>query len=564
MAKHEYNTKVGELFFNSIRAQSTDVFVIVIYAVVIGLLYLVVPLAVQELVNIIAFGLVQTLFILSALMIGILLLVGLLQVLQRYVIEIIQQRLFVNHSFRLVEQIIHAQKDALTGKNINLFFEVLNLQKSFSKLLADGLAALLQTVAGFILLGFYHPWFLGLNIFLLLFAFFAIFFGGRGGMKSSLIESEQKYNLIHWLQDLGSSQEAFQLMSDRQYVLNKTDKIDSAYLKARFQHFKVLMRQRVATFLVYIATNGGLLTIGGLLVIQGQLTLGQLIAAELVVNSILVGLDKFVSQLDVVFDLLTALVKLDYLHSLPCKVEMGQKTLNETIQLGLKLECSNVHFVYTYENGEKREILKGINLNVDPGEWAFVLGESGSGKSSLLSVLAGLYNPSKGAIYLDETEMNELKLSTFGQAISLARGGSQLIFEGTVAENILLGREEKVPLRRILQLVALEEEVNGLPQGINTVVESKGLNLSESQIVRILLARALVSHPRLLLIDYRPFMTLEENVRQKIFFDISDKFDFRPTIIFFGNRDAILDSGLIQKNYLLYDGQLFESPQTRS
>jgi ABC-type bacteriocin/lantibiotic exporter with double-glycine peptidase domain len=552
-----YKANVLNLLIKAVRLERKDLFVVIIYAIVIGLLYLIVPLAVQELVNLIAFGVQQTLFILSALVVATLFCVGLLQVLQRYIIEIIQQRLFVNNAFELLLSIIGAQKGVLDNKKINLFFEVLALQKSTSKLLADGLSALLQTVAGFLLLAFYHPWFLALNLSLILFSFLAIFLGGRGGLKTSLEESNHKYDLVNWLQDLGSCQESFQLMGNLDYMFQKTDKINVGYLNARLSHFGVLTRQRIASFLVQIVANGSLLALGGYLVIQGQLTLGQLIAAELVVNAILVGLDKFVSQLDVVFDLLTALVKLDYLHSLPRSLAHGEVVLDADALVGLKLECRNLHFSHKLENGESNEIFKGLNLTVEPGQWVSIRGESGSGKSTLLSIMSGLYHTDKGAIYLDEVNMNDIKFTNLGEILGLVRGGSNLIFEGTVKENILLGRPEKVKLRKVLQLVSLDEEIDQLPEGLNTMVKSKGENLSESQIARLLLARALVSHPRLLLIDNRICGILNEEVRNKILDQIANNFDFSPTVVFLGNREELIDDKYITQKYKLIDGKIF-------
>ena len=94
---------INELLFKTIKAEKSDILVIIVYAFIIGLLYLIIPLAVQELVNIIAFGVVlQPLYILTALVTGILILIGVLQVIQRYIVEIIQQRVFVTNSFDLV------------------------------------------------------------------------------------------------------------------------------------------------------------------------------------------------------------------------------------------------------------------------------------------------------------------------------------------------------------------------------------------------------------------------------------------------------------------------------
>lgn len=544
------NKKVNatKLLFDSIRAEKKDLFVVVIFAIVIGLLYLITPLAVQELVNIIAFGVVlQPLFILTALVACGLLLVGAFRVFQRYLVEIIQQRLFVKTAFDIIGRIKVIQKDALGNKEINLFFEVLSLQKSYSKLLVDGLSAVLQALIGFILLGLYHPYFLLLDLFLIFGIFLSIVLGGRGGLKTSISESHYKYDLLYWLQQAGFCHDAFKLLGNNKFLNEKTDAINLKYLKARSAHFKILIQQNVLSLILQTVASGGLLALGGWLVIQGDLTLGQLIAAELVVTAILAAIDKFVGQIETVYDLLTALVKLDSLKKLPTISAQGNKALSLK-QEGLKLECKNLHFNY-----ENNEILKKINLNVQSGEWLNIRGPRGSGKTTLLNLVSGLYKPTKGSIYFDDFEIKEIANTSLGEVVGLVSGGRKLIFEATLADNILLGRSEKIPLRKILEISYLDELIDNSVAGLNSIIANQGLNLSESQVSCLLLARALVSNPRLLLIDEDTFAILETELKENIFNNLAEKLPFKPTLIYFGKNDFRME-----KKYCLQAGMLVD------
>ena len=223
---------INELLFKTIKAEKSDILVIIVYAFIIGLLYLIIPLAVQELVNIIAFGVVlQPLYVLTALVTGILILIGVLQVIQRYIVEIIQQRVFVTNSFDLVNRIKLSDKDALTNKEVNLFFEVLSLQKSYSKLLVGGFAAVLQALIGLIVLCFYHFYFSLLALFIFVASVLTLYLGGLGGLKTSLKESSYKYNLIHWLQELAAGQDIIKFNVNNDYLIKKNEWELSEYKK---------------------------------------------------------------------------------------------------------------------------------------------------------------------------------------------------------------------------------------------------------------------------------------------------------------------------------------------
>lgn len=546
------NVNGTKLFFDSIQAQKADIGIIVLYAVVIGLLYLIVPLAVQELVSIVAFGvLLQPLIILSILVMTALFLVGLFQVIQRYIVELIQQRLFVHNAFDMVTRIKHAPLGVLGNKQINLFFEVMTLQKSYSKLLVNGLSAALQAVVGLFILAFYHPFFILLTTFLVIGTLAALFLGGRGGLKTSLVESGHKYELIHWLQELGYCNEYFKLTKGNNLAFRKTDSINLEYIKARNAHFDVLIRQFILSFIVQVIANGSLLALGGWLVIQGQLTLGQLIAAELVVASIIVGIDKAVAQADVFYDLLTALAKLEFLKDYSGNPEDGNKELPYK-KTGLKIECRNISFSYSQQINP---IIKGLSLSISSGEWISINGGQGSGKRTLLNLLAGLYKSKLGAIYLDDLEIKDIKSTSLGQSISIIKADTNAVFEGTISENILLGRTETIPLRQIIDLVGLTEDIDLLPNGLKTQLVSQGGNISTSQLSRILIARGLISSPRLLLISHEVLSNLSDtSMADKIFASLETLFGFKPTVIFFNNNGAF--NSLASKYYSLEAGSL--------
>lgn len=534
---------INKLLFKTIKAEQSDILVIIVYAFVIGLLYLIIPLAVQELVNIIAFGVVlQPLYILTALVMGVLILIGILQVIQRYIVEIIQQRVFVSNSFDLVDRIKLADKDALTNKEVNLFFEVLSLQKSYSKLLVGGLAAVLQALIGLIVLCFYHFYFSLLALFIFVASILTLYLGGLGGLKTSLKESSYKYNLIHWLQELAAGQDSIKFNVDNDYLIKKTDNINLNYINSRQNHFKILMRQQILGFLVQILANSSLLALGGMLVIEGQLTLGQLIAAELLVTSSLSGLDKFINQTDIIFDFLTALSKLNLLHDLASpSFQTGNKALISS-NLGLKIECKNIHFNYIITEKDQNEIIRNFSFNLAPGEWINIDSKLSLTKNSLFKLLAGLCKADKGLIYFDDLEIKDLSLDSLGKEIAFIQKNPEYIFEATLQENIILGRTEKLPLKLALETSGLDLEISNSAAGLNTLIDSKGKNIPNSQISQILISRALITKPRLILLHEDILLPLDDKSKLKFIDNLQNNIlGFKPSLIFFGEDYALKD-----------------------
>lgn len=535
---------INELLFKTIKAEKSDILVIIVYAFIIGLLYLIIPLAVQELVNIIAFGVVlQPLYVLTALVTGILILIGILQVIQRYIVEIIQQRVFVTNSFDLVNRIKLSDKDALTNKEVNLFFEVLSLQKSYSKLLVGGFAAVLQALIGLIVLCFYHFYFSLLALFIFVASVLILYLGGLGGLKTSLKESSYKYNLIHWLQELAAGQDIIKFNVNNDYLIKKTDNINLNYINSRGKHFGILMRQQILGFLVQILANSSLLALGGVLVIEGQLSLGQLIAAELLVTSSLAGLDKFINQTDIIFDFLTALSKLNLLHDLSkSSFQAGNKSLSSNNNLGLKIECKNLYFNYGITEKDRTEIIKNFSFNLASAEWINIDSRLSLTKNSLFNLLAGLSKADKGLIYFDDLEIKDLTSSSLGEEIAFIQKNPEYIFEASLQENILLGRTEKLPLKLALEASDLDSEISNLAAGLNTLIESKGKNIPNSQIAKILISRALITKPRLILLHEDILLPLDQKSKLKFINSLQNNIlGFKPSLIFFGEDYSLKD-----------------------
>jgi membrane fusion protein, adhesin transport system len=299
------------------RLERAEIAVVVVYAAAIGVVSLAVPIAAQALVNAVAStALVQPLVVLAILVLFGLLAAGALRALQYSVVETLQQRLFIRTAHAATLSLIHSAKAGLSVESARArtrrFLDIAIAQKGAAALLLDGVSIALQGTISLVLLAFYHPVLLAFDALLILFILLSVFGLGRGGVATAVNESKAKYNTADWLDEIASKLPDFERKDSTLGALARTDELGREYLRARRQHFAVLFRQVVASFLLQAIASAALLGLGGSLVLQGQLTLGQLVAAELIVTGVLAGVAKFGKQLEHFYDLAAALDKLGH------------------------------------------------------------------------------------------------------------------------------------------------------------------------------------------------------------------------------------------------------------
>jgi putative ABC transport system ATP-binding protein len=490
--------------FRRLRAllslERNDLVVAVVYSVAIGLLSLALPVATQSIVNTIALGsLLQPLAVLTLLVLAGLMLSGVLQGLRVWVVELLQRRVFVRVSSDTVNRLLRAKTEAFEDHHgpelVNRFFDVVTLQKSGATLLLDGLGVALQTIIGMLLLAFYHPWLLAFDALLLAAILLIVFPLGAGAVQTSVAESRAKYALAGWLQEIARHNTTFKSPAAAQMALARASELTGDYLGHRSSHFRILFRQILGTFGVAALASATLLGAGGWLVMQRELTLGQLVAAELVVGMILSGFSKLGKHLELYYDLAAALDKLGYLQDMPLERSGAGRVLASSAPAGLRIR--NVWFGYE----GKPALLEGAGWEVKPGARVALDGALGCGKSTVLNLLYGLREPSLGSIQIDGWELGEVAREEWRRDVALVRGIE--IFEGTVEDNVSFRRSGigAEAVREALAKVGLLEDVLALPGGIGAELLTGGLPLSTGQSVRLMLARAIVSRPRVLLID---------------------------------------------------------------
>ncbi|MFO0850386.1 MAG: ABC transporter ATP-binding protein [Gemmataceae bacterium] len=475
-----------------------DIGTVAVFAVAVAVLSLATPITVEALVNTVAFGvLLWPVVVLAGVLMGCLGLAAAIRAMQVYVVECLQRRLFVrvvaDYADRLPRLRLEAFDHRYGPELANRFFDVLTLQKSFATLLLDGVAIVVTAAVGMVVLAFYHPFLLGFDVLLVLLIAFALFGLGRGGVRTSLHESHAKYDVAAWLEELLRCPRAFKFADGRRLALEKADRLADEYVTARRQHFRVVWRQTVFSLGLQVAASTALLGIGGYLVINRQLTLGQLVAAELIVALVVASVAKLGKYAEAYYDLLAAAEKLGLLTDLPAE-RAGGETLPDD-GAGIAVRVHHIGLV------SRRTLPDLADWRVAAGERVAVVGPPGAGKTTLFEVLCGLREPGRGVVELDGVDLRGLSLDELRKQVALV-GGPDL-FAGTVAENVRAGRAELPPaaVREALQAVGLLGDVHALPHGLDTPLTPGGGPLSAGQALRLALARAVAGRPRLLILD---------------------------------------------------------------
>lgn len=502
-------------FFKLLKPSAKDVYLMYGYAIFSGIIALSLPLGIQSIIGFIMGAQMSfSLYLLISLVLLGLLFSGFLQIMQMWISESIQERIFATTAFEFAHKIPRFKNESLNNvylpELVNRFFDATNIQKGLNKILIDFTSAIFQVLFGLLLLSFYHPFFVFFGLFLIFLLFILLRFTLPRGIASSLKESKMKYKVVFWLEEVARNQKIFKLNNHKDFSLHKTDKLVSHWLKERKGHFKILIQQYWFLVGFKLLVTSGLLIIGTNLIFAEQINIGQFVASEIIIILVISSVEKLITSLEAIYDVATSAEKLDQVLSIPID-EQGVYKL-ETQDNKIEIEISNLSVNSMIYDAK---ILKNINLTIKPGEKVCLVGKGGSGKSTLSNLLSGINQNYEGNILFNKISLKNINLEDLYTYIS-GDFGNQSIFNGSLYENLTLGRND-IDMNQIIK--ALEDTnltgfIGSLPNGLNTVLYPNDELLSNSIVKKIEIARNLILKPAILVVeDFIGTMGREDEIR---------------------------------------------------
>lgn len=487
-------------FLNMLKLDKRDIKQILLYAIFAGLVALTLPLGIQAIINLIQGAQVSTSWIVLVVLVTLgVAFQGILQLMQVRILENIQQKIFTRSSFEFAYRFpkikMSELRDYYPPELANRFFDTLTVQKGLSKILLDFPAAILQIVFGLILLSFYHPFFIIYGFLLIILVYLVFKFTATKGLETSLAESKGKYKVAHWLQEVARSLISFKLSGKTTLAMQRNNTLTEKYLEARESHFRILVIQFIQMIGFKVLVTAGLLLIGGLLVLNQQMNIGQFVAAEIIILLVISSVEKLITGLESFYDVLTSLEKIAQVVDKEIDAQEGFDPFENKKDTTIQIDD------VTYATPQTGNILSNINLTLEKKDRVLIDGLSGSGKTTLLKLISGIIQPTSGAIFVNDLSLKGLSPNAYRSKIGQVLP-EQTPFEGTILENITFANPDVTQehLNTIIKIVGLQEFVRHQPNGLHTMIFPEGQQIPHTISKRILLARAIVHEPKVVLL----------------------------------------------------------------
>ncbi|MEN8765697.1 MAG: ABC transporter ATP-binding protein [Wenyingzhuangia sp.] len=510
-------------FWKLINPYKKSIRLIYYYAIISGVVNLSLPLGIQAIINYLQTGELTT----SWIVLVVFVLIGIatngkIQINQLRIVEDIQQSIFAKSAFEFAYRVPKIKQNNLDKVHapelINRFFDVLTIQKGLPKILIDFSLSAFQIIFGLTLLTIYSSYFiiLGISLFLILFLIFKI--TGPKGLKTSITESKYKYKLAGWLEEIAGNTKTFKILNKGNLHLDKTDDINLKYLKNREAHFKILIKQFMLFIGFKVWVAAALLVLGGYLVFNQQMNIGQFVASEIIIILIINSVEKITRIVETIYDVLTALDKIGFVTDLELDESSGNGKMISNDD-GVSIDLVDVSFKYEEQDNY---VFNNLSVSIKPKAKVWLKGNTGKGKSTLLNILARIQNIEEGNIFINGRPSDYYNLDSYQEEIGFISPYSG-IFEGTIEENILVNREVATEdLDEVLEHLHLKSYLSNLSNGLKTQVFAKGRKMPKSIVQKIVLARYLVSKPSILLME-DPLQFIDDDEKKSIIDYVMDE-----------------------------------------
>ncbi len=497
-------------FIKKILNPDREIFIsAIIYGIAISILSLATPICVQLLINSAVFtALFQPIFILGIILLILVSLLGLASILQFHITEIFQRRFFARMSYEIGMTLLNANHQNFEESNqtelVNRFFETISIQKTIPKLLGKSFTVILQSISGLILIAFYHPFFLifSIGIPLTVFAIWKNF--APQAIIYQFNESRRKYDLVGWLEDIARNHLLFKSAIGREYGKYKINFLTGLYLDDRKNHYRNLIIQVILLFVLYAIATTLLLILGGWLILKGKLSIGQLVACELIISTTLYNIANLGRDFENFYDLISSSEKLSQFQNIPLEQIHGKEILENIEQIKFQ------NILYQYRNNKYR-----FDFSFSKGENYLLLTNGYSTKKIIIEMLLSIIKPISGSVLYNNIAIENYDQYQLRSQIALIDNSS--FIEGTLREYLTFNQEKisENYVMMVLDNVGLMDIIVANNEGLDLRILPSGWPFSESEKILLKVAKALINKPQIIIADEVLDM-LEPKMRNKI------------------------------------------------
>lgn len=504
-----------------------------LYGLAVSVLTLAVPFSVQILVDTVAHtGVLLPVTILALILLGLLLLYVLLNALQLYVVDLFERQFYFRVASEAAIRALYARHGYLESVNrddlFNRYFDIMTVKKNVPPLITSGLALLFQMIVGFAVVSLYHPYFVVFSLVYVSLGLLVWRLFHGAALRTAIANSTEKYRVAAWMGVLADQDLFFKSKAHMDYAIDRSRNYIDAYVTTHREHFHYTFVQAIGFLLLYAFGSAGLLGIGGALVVTGELSLGQLVAAELILSAVFAGFTRVGYLLRLYYELLAALQKLAYLYHVP--VESDHRPLPaEELEPSVCFKGVKVH---------KRGADFHLDFSIAAGGTALLATSTSLMARACVELLLDMREAAGGRVLLGDLPVTDLPRDYLRQQVMLI--DSATIPETTVAEYLSLARPSvtRTRMRDYLEVAGLGATIDALDHDLDERLLGDGYPLSVSETLRLRMVHALIARPRVLIVT--PILDLVRIVyRERLLASLREGGE--TTVLYFSNRRDLHD-----------------------
>ena len=462
-----------------------------VYGVAISMLSLATPISVQLLINSVAHtALPAPLWTLSGVLFLLLLLVAVLSAFRVHLMALFERRVFARVVAEITIRAVHARDPFFgdTGKAdlFNRYFDLTVVQKAVPSLLIGGFTIVLQSAVGLAITSFYHPFFLAFNVVLLLALLVIWLMWSRGSLTSAVALSHAKHDAARWLESVGGSNGFYKSSRHLHFAMDRSEAVTATYVDRHRRYFRYSFAQTLGCLLLYALASAALLALGGNLILAGELSIGQLVAAELILSGVFYGVSQLGWYLDTFYDLVASSEELSLLFAIPqerAPAARAEGPRDGAVALR-DVRLGDTRFDFAVKSGEQLVTVPQAGID-----------------RVLSMVLKRHLTPDHGLVSVGGSDLGGLDMYLLrSEVVVLDR---PTIVDVTIREYLALAAPGATGAAMLdaLDAVGLGGRITTLAEGLDTQLASSGWPLTIGEVMELKLANALLARPKVLVLS---------------------------------------------------------------